>query len=77
MQPISQTTYDLKYQPFDERNILDHSNAELVAYSDPHCASYRAILCKIVRIPNSRHLYCSLESIINISYLDPLLLEHI
>ena len=51
--PISQTTYDLhsellvRYpshdlnkEPFDERTILDHSNIELVSYSDPHCIWY-------------------------------------
>ena len=49
MQPLSQTTYDLKSEllvcysshylnnkPFDERTILDHLNTELVGYSDPH-----------------------------------------
>ena len=30
MQPISQTTFDLNNKLFDERNILDHSNTELV-----------------------------------------------
>ena len=50
MQPISQTTYDLNsellvgysshglnHEPFDKQTILDHSNTELVCYSDPHC----------------------------------------
>ena len=37
MQTISQTPYDLNNEPFDEQTNLEHSNTEIVRYSDPHC----------------------------------------
>ena len=56
-QPISQTTYDLNNEllvrysghglnnePFEERTVLDHSNTELVRYSDPHCIEQICVL---------------------------------
>ena len=32
--------HGLNNEPFDNQTVLDHSNTELVCYSDPHCTSW-------------------------------------
>ena len=41
----------LNKEPFDERTVFNHSNTELVRYSDPHCIQVMAwitILCQFL-----------------------------
>ena len=40
------TSHDLKNESFDDQNILDHLNTELVCHSDPYYSSEKKIkLC--------------------------------
>ena len=39
MQPISQATFDLNNEQFNDQTGLDHLNTELVCNSDPHSTS--------------------------------------
>ena len=41
-------SHDLNNKPFKERSILDHSNTEIVSYSDPHCTSKNLQATKIL-----------------------------
>ena len=34
---VCYSSHDLNNEPFKERTVLNHSNTELVCYSDPHC----------------------------------------
>ena len=34
---VRYSSHDLNNKPFKEQTVLDHSNTEIVCYSDPHC----------------------------------------
>ena len=34
---VRYSSHDLNNKPFDEQTVLEHSNTEIVHYSDPHC----------------------------------------
>ena len=75
-QPISQTPYDLNNQllfrysghglnnePFDEPTVLDHSNTELVRFSDLHCSKLN------VNVEHSNSCFLGSEKFKECNYL--------
>ena len=37
---VRYSSHDLNKEPFNYPTVFNHSNTELVHYSDPHCSGY-------------------------------------
>ena len=60
-------TFDMNIGPFDERIVLDHLNAKLVRYSDPHCIllwhcpRYLSAYTRMLGLLNPRQIFVCVE----------------
>ena len=54
-------SHDLNKEPFDNQTVINHSNTELVVYSDPHCIcnmmSQPSVLAKAPILKNRQTNY--------------------